>query len=258
MDARTLRTSSMFTWSQETLYVRAGPAPDTRAGLNVKHLLDLVFIEMERKRITVPCRMEVDSGWVVSQCVEWMVEARNRDKILTFTATDGTKTGQLPIMDITNFLLESRTITSFRLLGSGTFEGLNSHASITQMLGAMCFAEHSGVFGNNLKVITMSVYCYDHGFENWWQTARDASQLSSGRPWETRVLDETEGEDEKILFMWRRTDIHRPREPPSPRNIGVPRNTRRRMEQHDERTWNLAVPTNTRASISEGRGDHDD
>ena len=103
----------MFTWHQETLYVRAGPAPDTRVGLNMKHLLDLVFIEMELEEITVQCRMEVDSGWVLYACIKWMAETRNRDEILTFTATDGANSAQLPIMDITNLLLESRTIASF-------------------------------------------------------------------------------------------------------------------------------------------------
>ena len=175
------------------------------------------------------------------------------------SATDGEGSANLPIMDITNFLLESRTVTSFQILGSVTFEGLNSHASITQLMGAMCFAEHSGAFGNNLQTIIMSVSCYDHGFENWWMTDRDASQLSSGRPWETKVIDETEGDDDKILFMWRRTGNHRPRDPPSPRDIEVPRSVRRRTEQRDGRSISESSGGrhNTQASAREGREDQD-
>ena len=55
MNERALETSSMFTWHNETLYVRAGPAPDTRAGMDMRHLLDLVFTELEIERIAVWC-----------------------------------------------------------------------------------------------------------------------------------------------------------------------------------------------------------
>ena len=222
-----LRTSSLFEWQNQTLFLKANRTPDRRGSCNIRHLLSLVFIELAEREIAVQCRFVVEGDWVVAQCIEWMSATENRNKIISFQAEPNVLCGQLPILELTDFLVLSESLISFRILGYFSFEGLNSHSALTQLLGAMRLADRMRVFGDNLELIVLNLSCYDGLYEDPVRTERVVQQI--GSRWDIEVHDVSDDDENKIVFIWRKRVVPPPREQTPPLNTEPPPLTRRRL-----------------------------